>query len=618
MPYRLKLTSPAGETRRLTFGAEPSWLELEQRIASLFSIKSNAVAVSYEDSDGDIITMSSQEELDDYFQTTYAQEDVAKFLVVDKSRGQPSTLKNTSAFVEGFDRPVEGGLPTMGPTMFIEVDDGDWQRLPRIPEIFGVQEEDPRDPEGGHAFVEVVDSDGGASKNSSAPGSPEHTPMSTRQLRHKGKEKAVADDDATNSTSVASVVDNDAPVKPSIHVYDAGQTPSVLTQGQCNTVSILIFLYALMPVISDLPERSRPSGGPGVGVESLMGSFGTVYPANPPQDAFKQVPRATDFLDSDPGDHHGTASMRSESARPVYQMMGETPSLDVDDAALPDETSGSRTPRLQQASVDQPCFVHDVATLVDNLTGAFASHPELSEGLRSIIQNAVRGRYWETERGRVAGIAEHVRVAAEETSTRIASVAGDMASNAERDAVRTISEALGGVFRVIGEISGTGTIQSSTEPPQAPLRPVPPIHERPRYSSGWNEPQRWHGFRHGGRDPYHYMSARGPGHDFVRQQSGTGFDPSWHPAQAVPQAQRSNTWGPGNSAAQYFAGPLNDDAHGGITRPDLHETKVQLEAAKAMYKAEKERFRQEKEERRRLRREYADKRAQEARIQRPE
>ncbi|KAL5535694.1 hypothetical protein ACEPAF_3788 [Sanghuangporus sanghuang] len=604
MSYKLKLTSPSGETRRLTFNVRPSWLDLEQRIASLFGIQNKAIAVSYEDSDGDIITMSSQDELDDYFQTSYKHDGVAKFLVVHKSQGQHSARKNTSAFVEGFEEAPDGGLPTMGPTMFFEVDDGDWQRLPRIPELFGVEEEDSRvDPSEGHAFVEVVDSDAEASKKGSSHTSSQHTPMSTRQLRHKGKEKATVDNEATDSTSAASIVDDEAPIKPSIHVYDAGRSPSVSTQGKY------------------FPEGARPSGRLG------MGSFGTVYPANPPQDAFKQIPRATVFLDSESRDHENPASVHSESARPAQQMTGEAPSLDLESAELAaDETSGSRTPRLEQTSVNQPHFVHDVASLVDNLTNAFASHPELSEGLRNIIRNAVGGRYWDTERDRIAGIAENVRVAAEETSTRITEAAGNMASNAERDAVRTISEALGGVFRVIGEISGTGAAHPSTEHPTwtAPPGPAAPAsaplhhHERSRYPSGWNEPSRSHDIRHGRRDPYHHASHHGPGYGLTYRPAelGTGGSRSWQPAQAGPQVQRSNTWGPGSLAAQYYAGPPNADAYDVTDRPNLHETKVQLEAAKAIYKAEKERFRQEKEERRKQRREFAEKKS--SRIQRPD
>ncbi|KAL5495082.1 hypothetical protein ACEPAI_544 [Sanghuangporus weigelae] len=599
MSYKLKLTSPSGETRRLTFNVRPSWLDLEQKIASLFGIQNKAIAVSYEDSDGDIITMSSQDELDDYFQTSYKHDGVTKFSVVDKSQSHRSARKNTSAFVEGFEEVPEGGLPTMGPTMFFEVDDGDWQRLPRIPELFGAEAEDSRvDPSEGHAFVEVVDSDAEASKKGSSHTSPQHTPMSTRQLRHKGKEKAIVANEATDSTSAASVVDDEAPIKPSIHVYDAGRSPSVSTQGKY------------------FPEGGRPSGGLG------MGSFGTVYPANPPQDAFKQVPRATDFLDSESRDHESSASVHSEATRPTQQMTGEAPSLDLESAALAaDETSGSRTPRLEQTSVNQPYFVRDVASLVDNLTNAFTSHPELSEGLRNIIRNAVGGRYWDTERDRIAGIAENVRVAAEETSARITEAAGNMASNAERDAVRTISEALGGVFRVIGEISGAGAAHSYPTAPPGPAAPAhAPLHhhERSRYPSGWNEPSRSHDIRHGRRDPYHYTSHHGPayGPAYRPAEPGTGGLQSWQPAQAGPQAQRSHTWGPGSLAAQYFAGPPNADAFEVTDRPNLHETKVQLEAAKAVYKAEKERFRQEKEERRKQRRELAEKRA--SRIQRPD
>lgn len=243
MAYKLKLASPGGETRLLTFSNRPSWSDVQSKVVSYFGIQETAVAVSYEDSDGDIVTMNSQEELQDYLQSCYKAGQTGKLTVVDKARDQHPMQKKEYAFAEDLGEEVEEGLPAMGPTMFIEVDDGGWQRVPHIPEIYSVREEDGLvDSDGGHAFVEVVDSDAASGKKDSQAASPEQTSnhgIATRQLRHKGKGKAYSASEATKSTSSASVIDDDFPTKPSVHVYDVsdnGRSPWSTAQG--NSISL--------------------------------------------------------------------------------------------------------------------------------------------------------------------------------------------------------------------------------------------------------------------------------------------------------------------------------------------------------------------------------------------
>ena len=244
MTFKLKVARPGGETRVISFPSQPSWLDVQAKVASYFNIPQSAVAVSYEDSDGDVVTMSSQEELQDYFHSCYKIGQTGKLTVVDRSNSPRSVHKGKSTFVEDVADEVEEGIPTMGPTMFIEVGDGGWQRLPRIPEIFEIQEEDDHVNSNDHAFVEVVDSDGETPKKDDKEESPERTSnndIAARQDRHKGKEKASLLSEATRSTSSASVINDNFPTKPSIHVYDVsnhGRSPRDASRG---TVSLAFF-----------------------------------------------------------------------------------------------------------------------------------------------------------------------------------------------------------------------------------------------------------------------------------------------------------------------------------------------------------------------------------------
>ena len=57
---KFKLSKAGRETRVLKFPGPPNWEPLSTRISSYFDIPVGKVAVSYEDNDGDMVTMSSR------------------------------------------------------------------------------------------------------------------------------------------------------------------------------------------------------------------------------------------------------------------------------------------------------------------------------------------------------------------------------------------------------------------------------------------------------------------------------------------------------------------------------------------------------------------------------
>ncbi|KAI5124096.1 hypothetical protein M0805_000910 [Coniferiporia weirii] len=644
-PVHLKLTRPGRETRRASFPKQPSWSVLATRIASLFDISPDNVAVSYEDSDGDIVTLNSNEELHDYFTECHEHGELIKFNVLDSGETRRQTQAGVSStFVEELNEEAEGGLPTMGPTMVFEVDDTDWQRLPRMPNVFA----------GPHAFVEVVDSDVAHSRKDSESAFSAHASVrsSSRGSRRRGKRRASLSDDAKSISSV-SIIENETPSKPPVHVYDvsdAGGSPytNARSLGPGKLLS-LIHLSKLMPYFLEHVAPQRPSKF-GIGVSDQKGSNDTMFP----QDGARKP------LSKAPSPRHSAASIHSTQATPR-----QVPAFDL---VTPHREHRQLQPTNESSastfeSAAHPSFVGDVANLVDGLTDAFASHPELSEGMRNIVRNAVEGRYLETERDRVAGTTESVRIAAGDASERILRAARDVTAYSERDAVKRIAEALGGVFRVIGELcnTGAGAVPSSSSsihrqippqglPPSAPFPPPLPHGVTPQGVPPHRPPpDDWHGFGvpHLRDDPFDRYRAEpsfyrdrshhrrnvprsdrpigrfaGPAPPPPPPPRTSHFDGFPVPPQqrGVPFAYEQASHPPQPWAAAAYAPPYHGDSsresHGNLGHHSIHESKAQLEAAKAVYKAEKDRFRQEKEERRRMRYELAERRAEEGRAAR--
>ena len=71
-PTTFKLTKHDGLTRRITFSDQPTWLTLGTKIESLYQIPLASIGVSYVDNDGDEVTLSSEEELKDFYQASHS------------------------------------------------------------------------------------------------------------------------------------------------------------------------------------------------------------------------------------------------------------------------------------------------------------------------------------------------------------------------------------------------------------------------------------------------------------------------------------------------------------------------------------------------------------------
>jgi PB1 domain len=80
---QFKLKKANASTKLANFPEQPSWKVLTARIESLFQIPSGLVSVAFIDEGGETITLNSQQELQDFYESSYQPSQVTKFVVRD-------------------------------------------------------------------------------------------------------------------------------------------------------------------------------------------------------------------------------------------------------------------------------------------------------------------------------------------------------------------------------------------------------------------------------------------------------------------------------------------------------------------------------------------------------
>lgn len=445
-PIQFKLTRPPdGLTRRVTFPHKPSWSELARKIHSFYEIPIDTVAVSYVDSDGDEVTLSSEEELQEYYAFSpetsrkSSSEDanalrVIKFAVRDLSalrsedgndKPLPATPKGSSAYRNTFGHSYP---------MVFEVED-EWQRIPTSVGLDGIfmapgtaHSESPVP----HAFVEVLESDADIASqrrdNDTMSTLSESDVMNANRAEDKGKGKARTEDlsvsiDRDSAISTESVISSERPAKAPVHIFNVSNISS----------------------------------------EDIFGTHNV------------DVRTESDASTPKPTTESKANSTTEAKAASTAATAEETPMLVDDDPPLPDLEDIPSAPRAN------PNLANDVANLFGTLSSIFSSHPELSEGVRNIVRNASNGTYWRAHRESVARAADELRRSAELTAGEIRRSAEDAHRVAEEEAGRRVAEAVGNVIRVLGEIANTAGIPVVAAAANAQSTPVTstPINERP-------------------------------------------------------------------------------------------------------------------------------------------
>lgn len=557
-PAQFKLAKRGNPTRRINFSTRPDWSTLSAKIATLFSIPNDNVAVSYIDADGDEITLSSDEELHDYYKTiTPFPIPTIKFTVLDL-RSQASSqipvdseLPQATASQPSPFRNTFGGPETF-PLVF-EVDD-EWQNLPvNLGSLF-LPKDNPGSP---HAFVELLESEISRSRNSPEPHlgdgdtlcSRSPAPEPLHNVLEKGKERAyedlharVDDIDDDDDTSTGSIIGNEAPHKPPVHVFDVSDT--------------------------DLFGRSTKS--------------------------FARSGAAT------PAQAQSTPVLSEQTLKDVAPALTERVSPWVDDAPLPNIDPNAAAPSL----------THDVAAVLTTFSNVVTSHPELLEGIRQIVSNTTSGTYWAAHREALSRAAGNIqRTATAEAGRTIE----EIRRTAEEEAGARVAEALGRVFRTFSHDQGnrdaitgdtnTARMPNSDEQPhmQSPDSAVPPPHSP--HSHRGERRSSWFNFAHHHHRPAPFWAAypppppppplppvprnwpRPPSHRFWGR-SGVDFN---EPAPEA-RAPAAETYSHGSGMAgvvRVASTPVNENL-----APE--ELRANLERAKAEYKLSKERYRKAK------------------------
>jgi len=204
-PIHFKLSKSDDHTRRATFQELPTWPELASKLQLLYGVPIDKVAVAYVDNDHDEITASSNEELQDFYQSSYQSGHIIKLTVLDLSIRRNNPSPTTPALNRN----------TFGQDNF-EFVDAAWSGLDNL----GIANFVDAASEGPHAFVEVLSSDASvfAKDQEDITDTDSENDQSTvlPPPQNKGKGKM----SSFGAASTTSVVAEEASHKYPIHIFD--------------------------------------------------------------------------------------------------------------------------------------------------------------------------------------------------------------------------------------------------------------------------------------------------------------------------------------------------------------------------------------------------------------
>ncbi|KAJ7170032.1 hypothetical protein C8R46DRAFT_1217643 [Mycena filopes] len=363
-----------------------------------------------------------------------------------------------------------------------------------------------------------------------------------------------------------------------------------------------------------------PSPAPSVVADDLTSLSSREGP--PRSSAFAPLPESIIAADSP----RSTAIPVPEPAVETQAVPQTTEAGTAEDASDPPLPTLDSAPPAQ-APAATPSLTNDVASFLTTLTTAMSAHPELSEGLRNIVQNATNGIYWNSHRASVAQAAGEFAHGVSE--------AADARRRAEEEAGQRVAQAIGGMLRTFSSVLGGGEAPSEAPAPgEEPLRTSTPTEQvnstsfwygggpRGGRRSSWG-PWGPGPFHHGppGHQGPHHGPHHGPPHAPPMGPPGGRRGVGSFPLPAWGQPYPPRHWGPGPPppppppppptsgpppppappAPPAPANPAAEAQPAEHPKPTPQELRAQVEAAKLLYKVEKERYRAERDERRRAR-----------------
>ena len=270
-----------GITRRVVFTQFPSWLEIAARLESLYGIPVEHVAVSYTDVDGDEVTLSSQAELEDYYKAD-SDSPLRRLSVVDLSvirNVEDKPLPDTPSITHRLrDTPSHNTFGTI-PFHQDAVED-DWQRVPGFSPFYtgDISSGSGNDVQ----FAQLGDdSTPRSSMTRDIPAT--HSRGVTPTPGDKGKAREF---ETTSSTD--SVLANDTPEKPPVHVYQvSGHSIPVSSESVIDIREVPPSTPSSTNDAPDPPlaELDPPAPGPTPtltgDVASFLGAMGAMFSQNP-------------------------------------------------------------------------------------------------------------------------------------------------------------------------------------------------------------------------------------------------------------------------------------------------------------------------------------------------
>ncbi|KAG5647761.1 hypothetical protein DXG03_008484 [Asterophora parasitica] len=544
---RFKLTELNGLTRSVIFPYQPTWDTLSAKISLLYGIPIERVSVFYIDADNDQVTLSSQEELDDFYANFHQAHvnQAIKFTVQDltSARLLRSTFSQT---------PKPSNIRNTFGIGAFDIED-DWQTLP-IPQLtdfeglFVPQSFSGDPPHQG--FVETVPTDAGSISNHDDQQSVHHSSVLSSPDSQflvsldKGKERAVYEDSASSTASVLAESDL---FKHPVHVYDV----SALEQD------VNASLHT-PPIAAESTPKVNTQ---------------TVHPVEHAAETAKDAsPQAGDAEDPP------LPSVDENATIP-------TPSLSSDIANLLNTFSNvvAMHPELSEG-------VRNIVKGASSGTYWHAHREAISRAAQDIAQ----------ETGRVT---EALRKDTEEE-------AGRRVAEALDGIFRSISQALGGVY-VSPESTTTQTDDGTAPAPTATgandasvpdktpaVDPAPPVTEQPAATEPPHPHDQFNPWTHRG-GPFASWGQRVPPPTWSLPPRGPfhyAHPPPPPPPPAMPGSWQG--WTPAHGPPPPSPPPADPPAD---NKPSPQELRAQVDAAKARYKAEKERYRKERDERRKER-----------------
>lgn len=546
-PVNFKLTEPNGLTRRVVFPDKPSWNTFAAKVELLYDIPLEKVSVSYVDADNDQVTLSSQEELDDFYVTSYTDGQAIKFTVQDLpiARFQRTLSHNQSR------NAIGAGV--------FDIED-DWQTLPMPPisEIQGLFLSNiPREVQT-HGLVETLDSDRDTVKGS---GHQESFPSSLSSSYNpcigsldKGKQKAAPDDDVS---STGSVLGEDAPPKPPVHVYDF--QPPITTDAA--------FGYPCIPAESTPKVDPQTLNTPGVQTkEADKDGSSKGNPTERPLPTFStsDTTTSTSFFND-------LTSLFTTFADVI--------------AAHPELSEGFRN-ILRNTMNGTYWHVHrdNTSQAAQDIAGQTGVAAEAEEAARRRVTNALGGVFRslsDTLQSVHTDVPSFTGLASTEPTRQepVKSVPANEAhlSDPPPSSVPEVpSESHSGMHQGPGPWGYSGQRGSPPVRGWFGQRPLPPPFDGSfRNFSKWSQPPPFDG-------------------------SFRSFS-KWPPP-PPPQFSGYYPSGPPPPTGPYFAPPgpppIMETSMRGASKPTPQELRVQVDEAKARYRAEKEKYRLDREERR--------------------